>query len=257
MTRCPIVFLALAALTACGKTDPDPEPLPMPDAPPASVTLGMPAPKADHTATAAEWHAEFKADQAAAKKKYKDKVIELRGTVSNIVENVDAGIVFVHLKIEKDFLGVRCGFKDAHIWERVTEGSEVTIRGKVPELSFLTGELMPVALVSVEKNPAQTVSAVELTKRFKADFNKLKDEYNKKWVYVEGEFVSSGKSAHGASQFKLKGADGVEVTCGIPADAEKRVKALKPGQRVKTLGQFSALEDDTGPNLDSVLFKGL
>jgi hypothetical protein len=247
MTRIGLsLVLVCAALAGCGKPV---------DQKQADADLGSAKP--DHTATVAEWHAEFKKDSAGAKAKYKGKVVELTGTVSMLAENADAGVMFVHLKVEGDLLGVRCGFSDTAIWEKFCEKSEVTIRGKLPEMSFLTGELMPVTLVAVKSNPSKTITATDLATRFKADLPKLKEEFDDKWVYVEGEFVSMGKSANGVTQFKLKGADGINVECNIPADGEKRAKALKAGQKVKVLGSFATYAGDKAPSLDQVMFKGL
>jgi exonuclease VII large subunit len=252
MKTAAALFLAvLTAAAGCGKRGPsgadgkgDPD----------ETGADLAAAKPDVTMKAADWHAEFKKDDKAAKAKYAGKVVELTGQAGNVVQNADAGVAFIHLKVDKDFLGVRCGTKDMNVWEKVAEGSDVTVRGRLPEFGLFTGELMPVHVVSVGKNPAGTMTAAELAGRFEKDKEKLKEEWDGKWVYVEGEFVRSGTNKDGVLQFVLKGAGKTEVTCSAPADAKKQVAALKPGQKVKALGQLGVYDD---VSLQMTLFRGL
>jgi hypothetical protein len=213
--------------------------------------------KPDVTMKAADWHAEFKKDKGAARAKYIGKIIELTGHVS-VVDQV-AGVTFIHLEEGIDALGVqgvRCGFKDPNLWERVSVGSDVIVRGRLPEQQqdlFLPGELMPVHVVRVD-NRSPSVTAAELAERFLKDQEALKEKWDSKWVYVEGEFVRSGMTPHGGLEFVLKGSGKVQVKCLVPGDAEKRVRALKPGQKVKVLGELGLVN---GPTLSTAYFRGL
>lgn len=271
------VRLSLLLLTAvalgCGKDDSDKGTTPPPGTlpPPGPTGPGPTGPgtkpqmseaellaaKPDHTVTPAAWHAEFKADKEAAGKKYAGKVIELTGTVATVAENEDAGISFVHLKVDKDIFGVRCATKDMALWEKVVDGCEVTVRGKLADGAIFAGELLPAAVVKVDKNPSLSATAADLVKQFKADATKLGDSHNGKWVYVEGEFVSSGEVKNGGIYFVLKGDADCPIKCHVPLDAEKRMKTLRPGQKLKVLGQFYAFKGDKELSLSMCRFKGL
>lgn len=219
---------------------------------------GLTSAKPDHTATAADWHAEFKKDKAAATAKYAGKVIELTGTLSGFIDEPDAGVLLAYLKVGKDAIGARCALADMSAWEKATEGAEVTIRGKLADGGIFTGEIKPAVLVNVDKNPALTATAADLGKQCVADVGKLRDKYGGKWVYVEGEVVSNGKPSARGSQFVLKGDGDVNVICWALAGSEQKVEALKPGQKVKALGELnSPFSGDKSLNLKRVRFKEL
>jgi hypothetical protein len=249
-----------AALAGCGKkdattSDPPADGKNKPGAPGKLDETGadLATAKPDVTMSAADWHAEFKKDAKAAQTKYKDKVIELTGRAGSVLQNLDAGVSFVHLKVEKDILGVRGSNKDLSLWEKVSEGADVTIRGRVPEFQILTGELYPIHIVSV-KNLAPTLTAAELAADFAKDKEKLKQKWDDKWVYLEGEFLRAGKSKSDYEEIVLKGAGTQDIHCTIPADAKKQAAKLKPGQKVKVLGQMSIYDE---PKLQMALFRGL
>lgn len=253
-----LAFVLFAALAGCGKNDKatntDP-PTNGKNTPGKLDETGadLAAAKPDVTMSAADWHAEFKKDAKAAKAKYKDKVIELTGRAASVLQNPDAGVGFVHLKVEKDILGVRGSTKDLLIWEKVSEGADVTIRGRVPEFQILTGELYPIHIVGV-KNLAPTTTAAELAADYAKDKEKFKAAWDDKWVYLEGEFVRAGKSKSDYEEIVLKGAGDRDIHCTIPADAKGLAAKLRPGQKVKVLGQVSVFDE---PKLQQALFRGL
>ncbi|MBM3983876.1 MAG: hypothetical protein FJ304_27130 [Planctomycetes bacterium] len=259
--RALLAFVLFAALAGCGQKDKATNTNPPADGKNKPGTPGkldetgadLAAAAADVTMSAADWHAEFKKDANAAKAKYKDKVIELTGRAASVLQNPDAGVAFVHLKVEKDILGVRGSNKDLNLWEKVSEGADVTIRGRVPEFQILTGELYPIHIVSV-KNLAPTMTTAELLADYAKDKEKFKAKWDDKWVYLEGEFVRAGKSKNDYEEIVLKGAGKQDIHCTIPADAKKQAAKLKPGQKVKVLGQMSIFEE---PTLQQALFRGL
>jgi hypothetical protein len=248
-TTSALVLAVLMAVAGCGKKDPTGDGKGGPDEAAADLATAKP----DVTTTAAEWHAEFKKDDKAAKAKYAGKVVELTGKATSVLQNLDAGMAFIHLAVEKDFLGVRCDTKDLNVWEKVSPGSEVTVRGRLAEGGFLTGELMPVHIVSV-KGQAGSMTATELAEQFTKEKDKLKEKWDDKWAYVEGEFVRSDTSKNGILYLLLKGSGGVDVKCFVGADSKKQVEKLKPGQKVKVLGQVSVYDE---PSLQMALFRGL
>lgn len=251
-TASALFFVLALALTGCGKKAADDKPGDKQTEKPEDGS-DLATAKPDVTMTAEAWHAEFKKDEKAAKAKYMGKVVQLTGKVWTLAQNIDAGITFVHLKVENDLFGVRGGTKDLNLWERVPEGAEVTIRGRLPDMGVMTGELFPIHVVSVDKNPSRTFTAAELAIEFKKDKEKLKAAWGDKWVYVEGEFVRTIKSQHGSEQIVLKGAGGVDIKCAFPMDANALASKLKPGQKVKVLGQLSIYEE---PSLQMALFRG-
>ena len=119
MTR-PYLSLFLAACFVAGcqppaatkpaSAQPGAEPGGPPPATPADKSLADAKP--DFTFTAQVWHAEFQKDNAAARAKYMDKVIELTGVVQVVLDQQAApglpALAMVHLEIPTDSLGVRC-----------------------------------------------------------------------------------------------------------------------------------------------------
>ena len=92
---------------------------------------------------------EFETGEEAANTKYMDKVIQVTGTVAEILLNNEGDINLV-LREEEDFSGIHCSFGkgEQEKLSSVKTGDEVTVKG------FCTGMLMDVVLnrcVLVEK----------------------------------------------------------------------------------------------------------
>ncbi|MEO0471943.1 MAG: hypothetical protein AAF206_20115 [Bacteroidota bacterium] len=85
--------------------------------------------------------AAFSEDENSANQKYVDKIIEVKGTVAEINETGDGGVV-VSLREDGEMLGVNCAFQpaDAGKAQKLAVGTQVSIKG------FCSGMLMDVNL---------------------------------------------------------------------------------------------------------------
>ncbi|HEY8563487.1 MAG TPA: hypothetical protein VIL74_24120 [Pyrinomonadaceae bacterium] len=71
----------------------------------------------------------FRRDKAAANAKYKDKVILIRGKITNI--NDVFGVKALNLRDGEDAIGLQTYLANGADVEKVKVGDEVTVRGKV------------------------------------------------------------------------------------------------------------------------------
>lgn len=253
------ILAAFAALfvVGCGKSNPTPDG--KGTTPPPGPTGGgtdLATVKPDHAATAADWYAEFEKDADAATKKYAGKVIELTGTVQVVTANDFEDELPLYLEVNKGESGLRCAMTDVNVWEKACQGTEVTIRGRLPVKGHLNGELSGAVLVKADKNPASSFTATELASQFVNDQKSLENKHKGKWAYVEGEVVWAGKTPGGWMEFKLKGVEGCNVICPVPREGKLKVESLKVGQKLKVLGIVALLAAD-GPRLNMALFKSL
>ena len=196
--------------------------------------------KPDFTFTAPAWHAEFKKDEAAARTKYMDKVIELTGVVSIVLDQQAApglpALAMIHFDIPMDSLGVRCDCTPPDLWKTVMPDSNTTLRGKYTVNSRMKGELYPCVLVKTDGKPV-TVTAAALAAEVEKDPKVADEKYNKKWLMIEGKLKSTGVDKNGVHSVTLESGDKVAISCGVPEDDAKPLKALKPGQAVKVFGR--------------------
>jgi hypothetical protein len=254
MARC-LILLALGSLTlilvaaGCGQTD-------NPSVGGGSFTTERGEGKAPHPSlgkadliiTPVEWRAEFKKDSQAAKAKYKDKVIEMSGTVSSVRPDPYGLVGYVNLDVPDDLEGVRCVLVDKKPWKKVSPGSKVKMRGKSSDR--FSGDLSPCEIVEAGPNPALTVSAQELTKQFAADRKEARKKYHENWAYVQGEVTEkvSKKIA-----LTLKGAADVSVVCYFPQPYKEQLDPIQSGSMVDLFGQLSVFD---GPQDREVVLNG-
>jgi tRNA_anti-like len=207
--------------------------------------------KPDFTYTAQQWFDEFKADEAAAKAKYRDKIIEISGEVQAVLETEvgkDKMLSLVHFKVEKDLLGVRCDILGGSIWKSVMPKSKTTIRGYYSNESIFKAELYPAIVVKTDSR-FDRIKAVDLAGAAKSDLKATSEKYNDRWIWIEGTVKRAGKTKDGYVQIVLDGVGTLDVECGVPADSEKRVLALKPGQPIAVFGELAVFTFAESGNL--------
>jgi hypothetical protein len=217
-------ILALAATSPAGagkKTTPPP--------------LGKP----DLVVSPEQWAADFKKDSQAARAKYKGKVIEMSGTVSLARPDPYGLCGYISLDVPNDAFGVRCVLADLKPWKKVSPGSKVTVRGKSSDL--IAGDIRPCEVVKAGPNPGVVISAQELARQFAADRKQARQKYNEKWAYIKGE-VMEKTAKPGQASFKLKGADGIAVTCSTGDAYKKMVTEVKVGAQVEAFGQLQIFD---------------
>jgi hypothetical protein len=204
--------------------------------------------KADLIVTPAEWRAAFKKDSQAAKDNYKDKVVEMSGTVSSVRPDPYGLVGYVNLDVPNDLEGVRCVLADKKPWRKVSPGSKIKVRGKSSDR--FSGDLSPCAIVEAGPNPALTISAQELAKDFAADRKEARKKYHEKWAHVRGEVAEklSEKIA-----LKLKGAGDIWVICYFPQPYKNQLEPVKSGSKVDIFGELSVFD---GPQDREVTLNG-
>ena len=298
-------LLLVVTLTGCGKDDKpttggpvagpntqqpqpsDPKPQPKPPEntdpkpklpenadpkPPTNPGDDLTKVKPDVTMTAKEWatqhfHGRVIAD-ADVYAKYSGKVIELSGVVKEVGQFKqvfsDASVYYVDLKVEEG--KVRCEMHgDPAFWEKISKGSEVSIRGKAS--SGTVAWLATAVVVKAGPNPSPTVAATELTKEFKADSAAAEKKYgvgiglgSDKDVYVTGEVLVVTKEGEKDVTIAIKGEGDAKVICNIlplaGARPQETALALKPGQKIKVLGDMMNPKKGD-PVLRVTLLKGL
>lgn len=193
--------------------------------------------------TADDWHQEWKKDAAAAKTKYGKKVIQLSGAVEVVTPDGHGKYGLVRLKAGESSM-VLCNTLDREPWWKVTAGSKVTIKGTASPDSK-DGDLHDCAIVEADKNPALSVTAVQLSKDYKTP---AKDKYEDNWIILEGELLDT-KPAN--NQLIIKGEGPTKIVCTFSANAidKERMDAVKAGQTVKVVGKA------TGSNGDEISLK--
>jgi RecG-like helicase len=98
--------------------------------------------EANFQLTAAALLADYNKDETAANKKYLDKVIDVKGKVTDIKLEPATGQATVILDSGDPMAAVTCSFYNEEIEsvKKITQGSEIVIKGKC------TGKLMDVVL---------------------------------------------------------------------------------------------------------------
>jgi hypothetical protein len=232
-----VSLILCAALVAAFWTTTDESPGTPTSSAPASLV------KVDYTLDVGQWHAEFGKDPKAAFGKYNGKVVELTGEVEWVSEDPSQQVGCVYLRVEGAPLQDRCATIDKQPWLKVSPGSKVRIRGKMPEYG-LPRDLEEAEIVEAGPNPALVMSAQQLTTEYAADRKAGNDKFDEKWAILEGEVVEKGPAKDCAVQLKLKGTDDVTVRCGFGDRNKKPLDAVKVGSRVKVFGQLSIWKEN-------------
>lgn len=237
-------FGLLITLSGCGKQDG--ESTSAADKGTKSGKDGKSAPKADDREKAAataepaftfkadEWVKEWKKDVAAAKSKYGKKVVQLTGVVEVVLPDPQGNYGLVKIKDGDDNLFL-CNMIDREPWWKVSEGSKVTVKGTASAESK-DGDLLDAVFVDAGKNPALSVTAVDLSKEYAGNKDSAKKKYDDMWVIVEGELQET-KPAN--NQLVIKGEGPVKIVCSFAGNAidKERMDAVKAGQTVKVVGK--------------------
>lgn len=88
--------------------------------------------KADIEITANELIADFEADEASAKEKYKDKLLQVSGAIEGINRSNDGGLTLLFLNEGASMGNVKAGIQSvsAEKAKNLKAGDEVTVKGR-------------------------------------------------------------------------------------------------------------------------------
>jgi len=214
--------------------DPPPKPIvekkePPPGDPPASKP-----PKADFTLTSKDFDAEQTKDQDAFKKKYAGKWIELSGTVKEARRRYEGD--YLGLVGENQVSSIICVTSVREPWKTVLPDQEVKILGRL-EVGIVPMLRDSVILQKSGSGP-KMITAEELAKELKGDFNKTEGKYRGKNLILTGEATKIiDRSA--AFLVVLKTLEPEPVVFVQFNDWSKEiVKDIKIGQQVIAVGNF-------------------
>jgi hypothetical protein len=242
-----LALLLAGALFAAGcgtpttppTADKDGKPKPTDDGKPKDGT-GVPLGKADVSLTSRELADEFLKDFAAAMAKYKGKVVEVSGLVTHCYFNA-AGEPILALQggDPKNVLSiVICVTADPRPWNKVTPGQTAKIKGAWSDRSVGSPNLTKCEIEEVSGPPAPTLTADELAAEYTKDTSAANTKYDGKWLILTGELDKLESERGGpVLVFKTKEKE-PRVSVDFQAAAEKTLKGLQPGQKIKALGKY-------------------
>ena len=97
--------------------------------------------RADHTVSAGDLYHSFVQDEEAARTKYEDKIVQVKGVVKEIHPS-DTGEGVLILEVSEEMFGVSCALESSqlNLLDKITVGDQVEIKG------LCTGMLMDVNL---------------------------------------------------------------------------------------------------------------
>jgi hypothetical protein len=229
--------LTLLAAVSCGPKNDAPAPSgprppikPPEDSPPLAVTSEQLA-------------KDYQADQAAADKKYKDKVLAVEGVVI-LLHNHDFGGAMVLLTgIDEGFGAKRvyaptaCFFGKANDGKAstVSKGQKITVRGFCKGKHAGGPGVWNCEVVTKEEDPAIYVQAKQLSKEFIEDEKKANDKYADKFLVVEGVIREAQiREFDGSITFEgpeEKAAPAMRVTVHVGSFVDRPLlNSLKKGQ---------------------------
>jgi hypothetical protein len=214
---------------------------------PAGPSLGKP----DFTLTAKEFREEWDKDKQAVNAKYKDKVLEVTGTVIGLHVASDGKSTLVLEGEPKSVKNVFCYPTDPKPWNKVTPGQTAKVKGKLPPFPN-DAALIDCTIGEVTGDPSPTVSAADLAREFAADDNAARQKYGSKYLIVTGEVESVQVDRAKGSVVALKTGAATRVSCSF-TEAPKALEGLKPGQQVKLLARISLGSKDQVQCFDSIL----
>lgn len=190
--------------------------------------------------TAQQYWTEFRDNRDAADDKYRGRVVELAGVVSNVGRDGGAQ-PYIWLKTPEPLDWVMCGPADPEPWASITPGQNVKVKGQQPDRRARSPALMYTVVVEKGPDPAVAITPAQLAKEFAADAQAAREKYRDKWVRTSG-VVADRTFEGGDATVHLKGDGDIRVTCLFAVTEHAAVKAMKPGQTVKFLGEYAIFE---------------
>jgi len=169
----------------------------------------QPLGKADFSLAAVELAKECKTDEAAAGAKYKDKVIEVSGTVDNadrLPANTEG---FVQLKSADGELVCTCKSRDRNIAGKLGPDQTVRLKGKF-QSSIGLPNLADCEIVEKGPDTLILLTAEGLAKEYTADAMASEERLKRKKLLVTGEVSGVKEDDNKVKFIELKG-DGKTV----------------------------------------------
>ncbi|MCI0684771.1 MAG: OB-fold putative lipoprotein [Gemmataceae bacterium] len=205
-------------------------------------------PTATVSLTAEAFGGEIQKDAEAAERKYESVFVELTGTVNNVGSRDREP--FVTLDAGPESLSILCLLaQEKEPWAKISKGQKIKVRGQWPDVS-VQPTLEACVLVDLGANPAKEINAETLAAEFAKNKDGVRKQYADKPLIVTGVIdTARPRNDLGAVSVYLKGAGAVVVDCGFNAVDRAEAFALKRGDAVRVVGEFSLFESSDGPAL--------
>ena len=192
-------------------------------------------PQADFVVAAADLLDEVKKDSKKAEAKYKDKLVQVTGSVYE----VEAGRRQVVVKLlgknsdpDDTQIYAVLAEKDVALGQQLSRKQKVKLTGVFKEaksLGFFT-VLQECRVEELSKSETIHVAASDLAREFTENAAAAGKKYDTKDVIISGEVAALTKGEFNTTHVKLKGNDKLQVSVFV---GPNNVSFLKPGQAVK------------------------
>jgi tRNA_anti-like len=184
------------------------------------------------------WRADFAKDGKGTYEKYKGGSIEISGVVGYVNDKE------IKIKAEGQWM-VTCETAQPRPWLKVTPGSKVKLKGKLPDaISYHDPHLSQCEILEAGVKPA-SITAVQLTKEYLADRKAAKDKYHEKHAIVEGDITFTNVFGSDMT-IKLKGEPDSSINCSI---AKAGLENAQIGQKIRIFGQLTVVDVGAGKEI--------
>jgi hypothetical protein len=187
------------------------------------------------SATPADFEAAFKKDAAAARDRYRGRVVEITGLVTHAGIGPDG----------KHYLtlgqNTGCMTPEGAPWTKAAPGQTVKVRGKSPEKSIYP-HLMDCEIVEVSGPMPPSFTPEQFAKECTTDLKAARAKYKDKFVQISGEIVEVKFNDIKQSVVTFKTPTPTpRIRIAFSPYQEPLIKPLKKGQEFKAFGQFTEL----------------
>jgi hypothetical protein len=215
--------------------------LALPKATPSTKIAARPA---EFVLSAADFIAECGKDKATAKRKYEDRVVQIRGVVSTFGRGVPTIIGTSETELElkspnSDGLVIRCFLTENQPWAHLAKGQQVTVKGVAWDPTYMGPALIKAVVEADKPTSAAVVSNTkDLIDEYEKDSKVAQEKYTGKSTILTGEVVSCEDKGNGWAALHLKGTDKTELICNFRSLKDHELKSLVKGAHVKLYGEF-------------------
>ncbi len=198
---------------------------------------------------AQQYISDFESDDEALKEKCKDKLVEIKGKVSDVFAydphgKYKPGIFLVDPASTSLVDNVTCITLDKTPWKSLSEGSMVTVQGtwRKDDFFLIRPWLSNCEIVANEGEPVPHLNAEEFVKQVLADPELAREKYNSEQIVLTGKLkeiaFDVGIKGRGFDGYRvdilIEGSDEFDIACHTTEEYLFRGK--RPGDFVKLLG---------------------
>jgi hypothetical protein len=232
--RLPPLLFALVFAAGCGQEPSAGKAPPGKDAAPRPP--GKPRP--DVRMTSIAFAESYAADRAEAFLQYEGKWLELTGLITGMGRTINKRPQLTLQGVPGTLLGVMCFMRDPEPWKTYTPGQEVKVVGRFTAQSGAAA-LVDCVVAEAGKIAVPSVTAAVLAHEYIDDRNAAVRKYDEKHLIVTGEVVQKETNDAGAVQLDLKGEGTTNIRCTFTSSEKEVADAVKVGQKVSVLGEFT------------------